>query len=245
MAPPELATLPERPATPAGTSAHQSGVRALPRLYSYFRSSAAYRVRIALALKGLAYETVPVHLIKDGGQQNSSSYRSANPQGLVPAWQPAEAGPVLAQSLAIMEYLDEVHPQPALLPADALGRARVRALAQMVACEIHPLNNLRVLQYLTQELGVSGAQKDAWYAHWVALGLQAVEDSLARSPDTGRFCHGDTPGLADCCLVPQVFNARRFNCALDAYPTITRIVNACEQLSAFQQAAPSAQPDAE
>lgn len=125
------------------------------------------------------------------------------------------------------------------------GGRRVRALAQMVACEIHPLNNLRVLQYLTQELGVSGAQKDAWYAHWVALGLQAVEDSLARSPDTGRFCHGDTPGLADCCLVPQVFNARRFNCALDAYPTITRIVAACEQLPAFQQAAPSAQPDAE
>ena len=245
MAPPELATLPERPATPAGASAHQAGARALPRLYSYFRSSAAYRVRIALALKGLAYGTVPVHLVKDGGQQHASGYRSANPQGLVPALQPAVGGPVLAQSLAIMEYLDEVHPQPALLPADALGRARVRALAQMVACEIHPLNNLRVLQYLTQELGVSGAQKDAWYAHWVALGLQAVEDSLARSPDTGRFCHGDTPGLADCCLVPQVFNARRFNCALDAYPTITRIVAACEQLPAFQQAAPSAQPDAE
>ena len=245
MAPPELATLPERPATPAGASAHQAGARALPRLYSYFRSSAAYRVRIALALKGLAYETVPVHLVKDGGQQHASGYRSANPQGLVPALQPAEGGPVLAQSLAIMEYLDEVHPQPALLPADALGRARVRALAQMVACEIHPLNNLRVLQYLTQELGVSGAQKDAWYAHWVALGLQAVEDSLARSPDTGRFCHGDTPGLADCCLVPQVFNARRFNCPLDDLPTIRRIVDACEQLPAFQKAAPAAQPDAE
>ena len=245
MAPPELATLPERPATPAGASAHQAGARTLPRLYSYFRSSAAYRVRIALALKGLAYETVPVHLVKDGGQQHASGYRSANPQGLVPALQPAEGGPVLAQSLAIMEYLDEVHPQPALLPADALGRARVRALAQMVACEIHPLNNLRVLQYLTQELGVSGAQKDAWYAHWVALGLQAVEDSLARSPDTGRFCHGDSPGLADCCLVPQVFNARRFNCALDAYPTILRIVAACEALPAFQEAAPGAQPDAE
>jgi maleylacetoacetate isomerase len=215
------------------------------KLYSYFRSSAAYRVRIALALKGLAYGTIPVHLLKDGGQHNGSAYLGANPQGLVPALQVAEGGPVLAQSLAIMEYLDEVHPAPALLPADALGRARVRGLAHMVACEIHPLNNLRVLNYLTQELGVSGAQKDAWYAHWVALGLRAVEDVLARSGDTGRFCHGDAPGLADCCLVPQVFNARRFNCALDAYPTIARIVDACEQLPAFRQAAPDMQPDAE
>jgi len=245
MAPPELATLPQRPGVAASSRIDQVGAHAQPRLYSYFRSSAAYRVRIALALKGLAYETVPVHLLKDGGQHNASSYRSANPQRLVPALQPAEGGPVLAQSLAIMEYLDEAHPQPALLPADALGRARVRAIAQMVACEIHPLNNLRVLKYLTQELGVSGAQKDAWYAHWVALGLQAVEDTLAHSGDTGHFCHGDRPGLADCCLVPQVFNARRFNCALDAYPTITRIAAACGQLPAFQQAAPSAQPDAE
>lgn len=245
MAPPELATLPQRPAAPAGARTQRAGASALPRLYSYFRSSAAYRVRIALALKGLAYETVPVHLVKDGGQQNGSAYRSTNPQGLVPALQPAEGGPVLVQSMAIMEYLDEVHPTPALLPADALGRARVRALAQMVACEIHPLNNLRVLKYLTQELGVSGTQKDAWYAHWVALGLQALEDNLAGSSDTGRFCHGDTPGLADCCLVPQVFNARRFNCAMDAYPTITRIVDACEQLPPFQQAAPGVQPDAE
>lgn len=214
-------------------------------LYSYFRSSAAYRVRIALALKGLAYDTIPVHLVRDGGQQHSDSYRAANPQGLVPALQTADAGPVLAQSLAIIEYLDETQGGPALLPADALGRARVRALAQMVACEIHPLNNLRVLQYLTRELGVSAAQKDAWYAHWAALGLQAIEDSLSRSSDTGRFCHGDSPGLADCCLVPQVFNARRFNCALDGYPTILRIVDACEQLPAFRQAAPGAQPDAE
>ncbi|MBS0507550.1 MAG: maleylacetoacetate isomerase [Proteobacteria bacterium] len=245
MASPELATPPKRPATAAGAGTPQAGARALPRLYSYFRSSAAYRVRIALALKGLAYETIPVHLVKDGGQQHGNAYRSANPQGLVPALQPAEGGPVLAQSLAIMEYLDEIHPAPALLPADALGRARVRALAQMVACEIHPLNNLRVLQYLTQELGVSGTQKDAWYAHWVALGLQAMEETLVRSSDTGRFCHGDTPSLADCCLVPQVFNARRFNCAMEAYPTITRIVAACEALPAFQQAAPGVQPDAQ
>ncbi|MBS0294218.1 MAG: maleylacetoacetate isomerase [Proteobacteria bacterium] len=215
------------------------------KLYSYFRSSAAYRVRIALALKGLAYDTIPVHLLKDGGQQHASAYRSANPQGLVPALQLSADGPVLAQSLAIIEYLDETCEGPALLPSDALGRARVRALAQMVACEIHPLNNLRVLKYLKHELGVSDAQKEAWYAHWVALGLQAVEDTLARGSDTGRFCHGDSPGLADCCLVPQVFNARRFNCALDAYPTINRIVEACEQLPAFRQAAPDMQPDAE
>ena len=215
------------------------------KLYSYFRSSAAYRVRIALGLKGLAYDTIPVHLLKDGGQQHASAYRQANPQGLVPALQLADDGSVLVQSLAIIEYLDETQAGPALLPDDALGRARVRALAQMVACEIHPLNNLRVLKYLKHELGVSNMQKDAWYAHWVALGLQAVEDSLVRSPDTGRFCHGDSPGLADCCLVPQVFNAQRFNCALDAYPTITRIVAACEQLPAFQKAAPGVQPDAE
>lgn len=215
------------------------------KLYSYFRSSAAYRVRIALALKGLAYDTIPVHLLKDGGQQHTSAYRSANPQGLVPALQLSADGPVLAQSLAIIEYLDETQGGPALLPKDALGRARVRALAQMVACEIHPLNNLRVLKYLKRNLGISDAQKDAWYAHWVALGLQAVEDTLTHGNETGRFCHGDSPGLADCCLVPQVFNARRFNCALDAFPTINRIVEACEQLPAFQQAAPDMQPDAE
>lgn len=241
----ELATPVAAPVPAAAAGATRAPVQAGLQLYSYFRSSAAYRVRIGLALKGLGYETIPVHLVKDGGQQNGARYRHTNPQGLVPALQIAEGGPVLAQSLAILEYLDEVYPQPALLPADALGRARVRAIAQMVACEIHPLNNLRVLKYLTQELGVSAAQKDAWYAHWVALGLQAVEDTLAASADTGRFCHGDTPSIADCCLVPQVFNARRFNCALDAYPTIARIVDACEQLPAFQQAAPEAQPDAE
>lgn len=210
-------------------------------LYNYFRSSASYRVRIALALKGLDYDYKAVHLVK--GEQTAESYAAVSASRLVPLLRDGDH--VFTQSLAIIEYLDETHPEPPLLPADPAGRARVRALALDIACEIHPLNNLRVLQYLTQELGVSGAQKDAWYAHWVALGLQAVEDSLARSPDTGRFCHGDTPGLADCCLVPQVFNARRFNCALDAYPTITRIVAACEQLPAFQQAAPSAQPDAE
>ncbi len=214
------------------------------QLYSYFRSSAAYRVRIALALKGLTYETVPVHLLKGGGEQHGQAYRAANPQALVPALRLGEGGPVLTQSLAIMEYLDEAHGGPALLPADPLGRARVRALAQAVACDLHPLNNLRVLRYLKHELGVGDEQKDAWYAHWVALGLDAVEQMLAGSAETGQFCHGDTPGLADCCLVPQLYNARRFNCPLDGYPTVQRIVAACEALPAFQQAAPEQQPDA-
>lgn len=214
------------------------------KLYSYFRSSAAYRVRIALALKGLPYETVPVHLLKDGGQQHGAAYRATNPQALVPALQESADGPVLTQSLAIIEYLDEAHGGAPLLPADALGRARVRALAQAVACDLHPLNNLRVLRHLKHDLGVSEEQKDAWYAHWVALGLAAVEEMLARSPETGRFCHGDAPGLADCCLVPQVFNAQRFNCPMDGYPTIARIVAECEALPAFQQAAPERQPDA-
>ncbi len=213
-------------------------------LYSYFRSSAAYRVRIALALKGLAYETLPVHLLAGGGQQHGAAYRATNPQGLVPALAVGEGGAVLTQSLAIMEYLDEAHGGAPLLPAGALARARVRALAQAIACDLHPLNNLRVLRYLKHDLGASDAQKDAWYAHWVALGLAAIEQMLAGSEDTGRFCHGDTPGLADCCLVPQVFNAQRFGCPLEGYPAIARIVAACEALPAFQQAAPHRQPDA-
>ncbi|SDM41375.1 maleylacetoacetate isomerase [Oryzisolibacter propanilivorax] len=216
----------------------------MPKLYSYFRSSAAYRVRIALALKGLPYETVPVHLLRDGGEQHGAAYRAANPQALVPALQTEDGGPLLTQSLAIIEYLDEAHGGPPLLPAAPLARARVRALAQAVACDLHPLNNLRVLRYLKRDLGVSDEQKNAWYAHWVALGLGAVEQMLAGSPDTGRFCHGEAPGLADCCLVPQIYNAQRFGCPLDAYPTIGRIVAACNALPAFQQAAPERQPDA-
>ena len=215
-------------------------------LYTYFRSSAAYRVRIALGLKGLPYDSHAVHLVKDGGQQHTSAYRDLNPQALVPSLQTEDGTATLTQSLAIMEYLEEAYPQaPALLPADLVGRARVRALAQVVACEIHPLNNLRVLRYLTQEMGLSSTQKDAWYAHWIALGLGALEEMLATSSATGRFCHGDQPTLADCCLVPQVFNARRFDCPMDGYPTIARIVAACEQLPAFEQAAPEQQPDAE
>ena len=213
-------------------------------LYTYYRSSAAYRVRIALNLKGMPYTAVPVHLVKDGGQHRSAAYRARNPQALVPAFE-LEDGTVLTQSLAIMEYLDEVQPEPALLPADAIGRARVRALAQAIACDLHPVNNLRVLQYLSQQLGISAEQKDAWYRHWVATGLQGLEVLLADHPSTGRFCHGDTPTLADCCLVPQLYNARRFQCPLDAYPTIQRIAAACETLPAFQQAAPEVQPDAD
>ena len=213
-------------------------------LYTYYRSSAAYRVRIALNLKGMPYTAVPVHLVKDGGQHRSAAYRARNPQALVPAFE-LEDGTVLTQSLAIMEYLDEVQPEPALLPADAIGRARVRALAQAIACDLHPVNNLRVLQYLSQQLGISAEQKDAWYRHWVATGLQGLEALLADHPSTGRFCHGDTPTLADCCLVPQLYNARRFQCPLDAYPTIRRIAAACETLPAFQQAAPEVQPDAD
>ena len=201
-------------------------------------------MRIALNLKGMPYTAVPVHLVKDGGQHRSAAYRARNPQALVPAFE-LEDGTVLTQSLAIMEYLDEVQPESALLPADAIGRARVRALAQAIACDLHPVNNLRVLQYLSQQLGISAEQKDAWYRHWVATGLQGLEALLADHPSTGRFCHGATPTLADCCLVPQLYTARRFQCPLDAYPTIRRIAAACETLPAFQQAAPEVQPDAD
>src|SRR5690606_4726115 len=177
------------------------------KLYSYFRSSAAYRVRIALNLKGLAYETVPVHLLKDGGQQLSDSYRSLNPTALVPTL--VDGDLAVGQSMAILEYLEETHPEPALLPRDAKGRARVRAIAQTIACDIHPLNNLRVLKYLKRTLGVPDEAKNAWYRHWVEEGLAALETMLARSPETGRYCHGDTPTMADICLVPQIANARR------------------------------------
>lgn len=213
------------------------------KLYTYFRSSAAYRVRIALNLKGLPYESVPVHLLRDGGQQKTPEYRQKSPLGIVPALE-TESG-VLTQSLAIIEWLDETHPQVPLLPHDADGRARVRAIAQTIASDIHPVNNLRILAYLTRELGISEAQKTAWYRHWVTEGLAAVERLLANDARTGAFCHGELPGLADCCLVPQVFNARRFDCALDDMPTIRRIVAACESLDSFQQAAPARQIDAE
>ena len=212
------------------------------QLYSYFRSSAAYRVRIALNLKGLPFEYIPVHLLKDGGQQHAADYQRINPAELVPAL--VDNGHAMGQSLAIIEYLDETHPAPALLPRDPLGRARVRALAQSIACEMHPLNNLRVLQYLERDLKLGEIAKNAWYRHWVTVGFTGLEAMLANNPQTGIFCHGDTPGLADCCLIPQIANARRFDTPLDAFPNILRIEKTCLALDAFAKAAPQVQPDA-
>ena len=213
------------------------------KLYGYWRSSAAYRVRMGLEVKGLSYELAPVHLMRNGGEQRTASYALINPQGRVPALE--HDGRVLTQSLAILEYLDETWPQPALLPPDAAGRARVRALAQVVACDIHPLNNLRVLQYLERLLGQQESARNDWYRHWILDGFEALETLLARSAETGRYCHGDSPGLADLCLVPQVYNARRYGCDLAPFPTIVRIDAACGALEAFQRARPERQPDAE
>jgi maleylacetoacetate isomerase/maleylpyruvate isomerase len=210
-------------------------------LYSYFRSSAAFRVRIALALKGLPHDYRAVHLVRN--EQLEPAYATLATHRLVPSL--TEGDQVLSQSLAIIEYLDEVYPQPPLLPADAFGRARVRALALDIACEIHPLNNLRVLRYLVKELGASEDAKNAWYRHWVETGLEAFERRLAADGRTGLYCHGDMPGLADCLLVPQVFNAQRFDCRLDHVPTVMRVFEACMALPAFQAAHPSACPDAE
>lgn len=213
------------------------------KLYTYFRSSAAYRVRIALNLKGLAYQSVPVHLLKGGGEQLQDSYRAINPGAMVPSLQDGDA--TLTQSLAILEYLEEVYPDIALLPPDALGRARVRALALIVACDIHPINNLRVLKYLKNTLQLSEDAKAEWYRHWVQEGLTTIEAHLARDRQTGTFCHGDSPTLADCCLIPQVFNAQRFQLDLAAYPTIERIHACCAELPAFISAHPQQQLDAE
>lgn len=210
------------------------------KLYDYWRSTAAYRVRIALNLKGLDYEQVPVHLVRDGGEQHAEAYRRLNPQSLVPALETDDG--VLTQSLAICEYLEERYPDPALLPADPMARARVRAMAHTVAMDVHPLNNLRVLQYLKGELGVDDAQKAAWYRNWVVLGFDAIEVQLA-SRD-GDFASGSTPSLADLCLIPQVYNARRFEIDLNAYPNIVVVDAACTELDAFRRAAPEAQPDA-
>jgi maleylpyruvate isomerase len=211
-------------------------------LHSYFRSSASYRVRIALNLKGLPYTYAPVHLLKDGGQQHTADYQRVNPAQLVPTL--VDDGHALGQSLAIMEYLEEQNLAPALLPNDAAGRARVRALAQNIACDIHPLNNLRVLQYLKNELQHDEATCQQWSQHWIKLGLTALEAQLNNNPCTGQFSHGNTPTLADCCLIPQLFNARRINTPLDAFPTLLRVESACLALDAFQRAAPHAQADA-
>ncbi|RPE79608.1 maleylacetoacetate isomerase [Vulcaniibacterium tengchongense] len=211
------------------------------RLYSYWRSSAAYRVRIGLNLKGLAYDTVPVHLLRDGGEQHQDAFRAANPQRLVPVLQ--HGGHVQRQSLAILEYLDETWPEPPLLPRDPGERQRVRALALAVACDIHPLNNLRVLQYLERRWQVPQPEREEWIRHWIGEGFAALETMLAGDPATGRYCHGDAPGLADCALVPQVYSARRFGVDLGPYPTLVRIEQACLALPAFAAASPDAQPD--
>jgi len=211
------------------------------KLYSYFRSSAAYRVRIALALKGLDYEYVSVQIAK--GRQFEAAFAALNAQNLVPMLE--DEHKLLYQSLAIIQYLDETYPEPRILPTDRFERNRVRSLALIVACEIHPLNNLRVLKYLTDVLKVGEEQKNAWYHHWVTTGFTALEHRLATEPQTGRFCHGDKPGFADISLVPQVANARRFKVDLAPFPTIVRIDAACNEIEAFRKAAPGAQPDAE
>ncbi|HEY4068147.1 MAG TPA: maleylacetoacetate isomerase [Burkholderiaceae bacterium] len=211
------------------------------QLYNYFRSSASYRVRIALALKGLDAELIPIHLLRH--EQISKAYAALAPAKLVPLLVDDD-GNLLAQSLAVIEYLDEVHPTPSLLPGSALTRARIRAIAQDIACEIHPLNNLRVLRYLVKELKLSEEQKNTWYRHWVATGLEVVEKRLASSAETGRFCVGDTPTLADCALVPQIHNAKRLDCPFEAFPTVMRVFEHCMTLDAFSTTQPSAYPEA-
>jgi maleylpyruvate isomerase len=211
------------------------------KLFGYYRSSAAYRVRIALNLKGLEVDHRFVHLRK--GEQSAPEYGALNPQGLVPMM--IDGPQVLTQSLAIIEYLEETHPEPALLPKEPIERARVRAIAQAIACDIHPLNNLRVLRYLVGPLKVSDEAKNEWYRHWVVEGLTALERSLTPAAGTGTFCHGDKPTLADICLVPQVYNAERADLDLSPFPQVMKIVAACRELRAFQDADPAKQADAE
>jgi maleylacetoacetate isomerase/maleylpyruvate isomerase len=211
------------------------------KLYTYFRSSAAFRVRIALNLKGLAYETAFVHLAK--GEHRGADYSAVNPQALVPTLE--DGGKRLTQSLAIIEYLEETHPKPPLLPPDPLGRARVRSLSMLITSEIHPVNNLRVLQHLKRTLGQNEDGVNAWYRHWIADGLAKFEADLANGKTSGKFCYGDAPTMADCCLVPQIFNAQRYQCDTVPYPSAMRIFAACMKLDAFDRAQPSKQPDAE
>ena len=210
------------------------------RLHEFFRSSASFRVRIALNLKGLDYKPVSYRL--KSGEHRAPAYLSLNPQGLVPALECDDG--VISQSLAIIEYLDRIKPDPRLIPDDPAARARVLAIALTIACDIHPLNNLRVLRYLEDDLGIDDAGIKRWYGHWIAIEFTGLETRLAQSPECGRFCHGDSPGLADICLVPQVFNAQRFDCPLTEFPTIRRISDACMEIEAFRAAAPERQPDA-
>jgi maleylacetoacetate isomerase len=211
------------------------------KLYTYFRSSAAFRVRIALNLKGLTYEPAFVHLAK--GEHRKPEYSSVNAQALLPTLE-LNDGTRLNQSLAIIEYLEETHPRPPLLPADASGRARVRSLSNLIAAEIHPLNNLRVLQHLKRALGQTEDQVNAWYQHWIADGLAKLESELARGAKS-KFCHADSPTMADCCLVPQIFNAKRYHCDLASYENTVRVFDECMKLDAFDRAQPAKQPDAE
>ena len=214
------------------------------KLHNYFRSSASFRVRIALNLKGLDYEYLPVHIAR--GEHLAGSYAAISADHLVPLLEEdaADGGERFSQSMAIIEYLDEVHPEPALLPRDPVGRAHVRALAQSIACEIHPVNNLRVLKYLVRELKLDEAAKNAWYRHWVREGLESFERQLAQKP-AGIYCWGNTPTMADCCLVPQIFNGQRFECDFSGLPRTMAAYDACMQLDAFQRAQPAHCPDAE
>ncbi len=211
------------------------------KLYNYFRSSASYRVRIALNLKGLPYDYIPVHIAR--GDHLTGPFAAISADMLVPMLD--DDGERFSQSMAIMEYLDETQPEPPLLPRDPVGRARVRALSETIACEIHPLNNLRVLKYLVRELKLDDLAKNAWYRHWVRVGLEAFERQLAQSPAGSSYCYGDTPTMADCCLVPQIFNAQRFDCDLNGLPRTMAAYQTCMQLDAFRRAQPSSCPDAE
>jgi len=211
------------------------------KLYTYFRSSAAFRVRIALNLKGLAYEPAFVHLPR--GEHRAAAYGEVNPQALVPTLE--DAGRRITQSLAVIEYLEETHPKPPLLPKDPFGRARVRSLSMLIASEIHPINNLRVLQHLKKALAQNDDGVNAWYRHWIADGLTKFEADLVNGKTAGKFCYGDSPTMADCCLVPQIFNAQRYQCDTAAYPTAMRVFAECMKLDAFDRAQPAKQPDAE
>jgi maleylacetoacetate isomerase len=213
------------------------------KLYTFFRSSASYRVRIALNIKVLSYEQVPIHLRRGGGEQLGAAYKVINPQALLPALD--DNGKILTQSLAIIEYLDETHPTPPLLPSGPADKALVRSMAMVIACEVHPIQNLRVLNYVKATYNQTDAQVNQWAQHWIDLGLSALEPMIVAQPKRGKFCFGDTPTLADICLIPQLGNARRYGCDLSKYPTILEIEKSCMALPAFADAAPEKQPDAE
>jgi maleylacetoacetate isomerase len=213
------------------------------KLYTFFRSSASYRVRIALNLKGLTYEPMPIHLRRGGGEQFSAAYKALNPQALVPTLE--DGGQILTQSLAIIEYLEEKHPQPSLLPPDPADKALVRSMALVIACEVHPIQNLRVLNHVKKEYNQTDDQVNRWAQHWIDLGLSALENLIVAQPKRGKFCFGDMPTLADICLVPQLGNARRYGSDLSQCPNILSIEKNCMALPAFTNAAPEKQPDAE